>query len=143
MKKFGLSFGLPGIGFLMAAVVLFICHCHFLSVSVRTQGEVVEIKTIKADDGTSYLPVLRFHTQKDSIVVTHPSIALSPPYSQDQFKIGEKVDLLYNAHHPQNIYLTGFFENWGLIIIFTGAGILCSFIGIGAYRAARKETDKG
>jgi hypothetical protein len=133
MKEFGTAFGLVGLGFLIAATWFLVDRQQFIAGSQQATGQVTEIKLVKSDEGDSYIPVINYITLDGKTVSAHPNITLSPPYGEDQFSIGQKISIRYDPHDPAKILMPGFFENWGLILIFGSIGLVLFPLGCTAF----------
>ncbi len=123
MIKIGYITSLIGLGFLITSIYLLVDHRQFMANAREADGEVVRIDIIEDDEGNSYMPVIKFYADGKE-VVSRPNVSLSPPYNKSTFSIGQKIHLFYDARDPKKIFLTGFFENWGTMIIFGIVGII-------------------
>jgi hypothetical protein len=138
MKGFGLAFSGGGLLMVIPAVIIFVYHLQFMSVAKRTTGKVTSIKTIKDDEGDSYIPVITFIADTTTIT-TSPNNPLSPSYRKDDFSVGQIVEIFYDPNNKQNIFLTSFFANWGLTTTLGGSGFLFLLMGAGALYTAIKR----
>lgn len=131
MKQFGISFGLIGLGFLIAASWLFLDHQQFMSRSKEAVGEITEIKLVegKGDDGDYYVPVISYLTAEGKMVTAHLNTTQSPVVKKDHLHVGRKISIRYDPKNPQKIFLMGFFDNWGLIFILGGIGVILFISG--------------
>ena len=125
-----------GIGVLLlavAAVTAFFTF-RFVAGSERADGTVVDLRESydSEDDTTSYYPVVRFETADGSRRIRFESDVST---SGD---VGDTVEVLYDPDDPQDAKLGGFFNLWGLSLIFGALGAV--FTGIGGFIAYRTRT---
>jgi Protein of unknown function (DUF3592) len=121
-----------GIGLLLLAVaaVTTILTFRFVADSERADGTVVDLRESydPEDNTTSYYPVVRFETA-DGRQIRFESDAST---SDD---VGDTVEVLYDPDDPEDAKLAGFFNLWGLSLIFGALG--AAFTGVGGYLVHR------
>jgi hypothetical protein len=121
-----------GIGLLLlavAAVTAFFTF-RFVADSERADGTVVDlVESYDAENNrTSYYPVVHFETGEGRPVQFESDVTTSDD-------VGDTVEVLYDPDDPNDAKLAGFFNLWGLSLIFGALG--AAFTGIGGYLAHR------
>jgi hypothetical protein len=122
-----------GIGVLLlavAAVTAFLTF-RFVAGSDRADGTVVDLVESydSEDDTTSYYPVVRFETADGRAVRFESGVSTSDD-------VGDGVEVLYDPDDPDDAKLAGFFNLWGLSLIFGGLGAVFT-------RAASRAPEDG
>jgi Protein of unknown function (DUF3592) len=124
-----------GIGVLLlavAAVTAFLTF-RFLAGSERADGTVIDLRESydSQDDTTSYYPVVRFETAEGQPVRFESDVSTSDD-------VGDTVEVFYDPDDPNDAKLAGFFNLWGLSLIFGALGAV--FTGVGGYLVYRTRT---
>jgi len=131
-----LIFGFPalflvsGIGFVVEAVI-------FQSQAESARGEVIDVDaSYDSDGGVSYTPLIRYRRRDGRSYEAETHIS-SSGYD---YRIGERVDILYGSDHPGTVRIDSFFSLYGLGLIFAVIG----GIFIAVLRLVRKRMfDRG
>ena len=117
-------------GCLLGAAVLVAHTCWFLAGAVSTVGEVVEVREERGSEGD------RTHrtvfTYRDSTGLLHRSEAgwtRDPP----THRVGEALDVLYDAKSPDRVRIDGFVGLWLAPSILAAVGLVALLpMGLGA-----------
>ncbi len=108
-------FGLLGFIFLLAGVGLMVSSFIFKSNALEATATVVSIEKNYSDEGSAtYQPTFRFLDAEGSKHRAQTSMS-SSGYN---YKIGERVDILYDQRDPSNIRVDSWFSVWGFGAIF-------------------------
>jgi Protein of unknown function (DUF3592) len=113
----------------------FVIHTEiFLHESIATEGTITALmpKQDGSDASVTYAPMFTF-TAKDRQSYTVTSNASANP---PEFKVGEKIRVLYEPDRPDGARIDSFWQLWSLAMIFgivgtvtTGAGYLILRLG--------------
>jgi hypothetical protein len=117
------------VGFLVAALAIFLNTRHFIRTATQTTGTVVELRETKdrEDDRTSYAPVFRF---KDSAGTEH-TVSSSLSQYPAAFQVGEIVPVLYQGSAPGSARIDTYGQVWGLASLLAIFGAIQLPIGMG------------
>jgi hypothetical protein len=85
---------------------------HFTRVAQRTRGAVIEMREqTDYDSGRiSYAPTFRFQDASGTEHTIASSFFSSPP----EFRVGDRVGVLYRADSPQSARIDSYWQVWGL-----------------------------
>jgi len=122
MKKIPIIFVSVGVMLILLAAFVAIQQQQFLSVAIKTQGEVVALLPTRS--GT-YQPIVHFETVDRQRVEISSTSSSNPP----AYEVGEKVDVYYQSADPHKAEITGFFSLWGIAAILGGIGLTFTIIG--------------
>jgi hypothetical protein len=103
-----------GIGCL-ALIVALATSLHtwrFTRVAQRTSGTVIEMRenTDKDSGNVSYAPTFRFQDATGAEHTVASSLFSSPP----EFRVGDRVGVLYRADSPTSARIDSYWQVWGL-----------------------------
>jgi hypothetical protein len=85
----------------------------------RTEGTVVALEGQPDDDGVAYYPVVEYHVGGQRFRCKG-SFGFDPA----QFRVGERVGVLYRADQPGEACLDAFWQRWGGYTLFAVVGLL-------------------
>jgi hypothetical protein len=103
---------------------------------LRTEGRICEL--IRGADGEADVLVVDYQVGWRLFRSRH-KVVLSPgPY-----QVGEIVGVRFRADQPQDGVVDTFWENWSLVMVLGGFGLVFAAIGIGTlwYQGARARPD--
>jgi hypothetical protein len=94
----------------------------FIQKAESTRGEVISIRASRSDDGTSYTPTILYSRDDGQVFEAETHIS-SSGYN---YKVGERVKILYSNDTPDEVRINSFFSLYGpgLILSVVGAGFL-------------------
>lgn len=109
-----------GVGIVVIIIVLVWAgiNYQFVKQATSAQGEVV-----KLNSGGSH-PEIKFTTQ-DGKEIEYPQSGLIFGY-----KIGDKVEVLYDAQNPQRASINTFGAIWGFPVLVLTLGLIFVIVGI-------------
>jgi len=123
----GAIFTIVSFALLGGALYAYQSQKKFLSEAVASTGTVTALEYSRSrKGGGSYYPVVEFRTSEGTSY-TFRSESGSKPAAYD---VGEEVEVRYDPRNPFEAKLTGFWNLWGLAVLFAGLGSV--FAGIGA-----------
>lgn len=114
-----------GGAFGLAAVFTWLRTRRFVEESVKTYGEVVELRECHGD-GITYAPVVRFSGPDGRPVVFEESVSSNPP----AHRVGERVKILYRRADPTRARVASTVNLYLLTLIFGAVGALTFLIGV-------------
>lgn len=120
-------FTLIGIGMLVGAALIYRNTSSFLAGASKAEGTVVELVRSRSSNSITYQPVVQFAGQSGQTIEFVSSISSNPP----EYRIGQKIPVLYDPADPQDARITGFFSLWGGSAILGGMGGVFFLIGAG------------
>ena len=85
----------------------------------RTEGTVVALEGRPSEDGVAYYPVVEYHVGGQRFRC-EGSFGFSPA----QFRVGERVGVLYRADQPGEACLDAFWQRWGGSTLLAVVGLL-------------------
>ncbi|GHF58669.1 hypothetical protein GCM10010218_44980 [Streptomyces mashuensis] len=91
----------------------------------RTHGTVVSLDWRDGDQGPVAYAVVGFTSADGEKQTFQDSFGSNPP----AYKVGERVEVLYHADHPDDASISGFASLWVLPLIFGGAGLVVATVG--------------
>lgn len=132
-----------GVALLLGSVFLLVgvgCACSSISiVSVAKQTEGKVIRMAWTDDGPT-APVVEFFLDGQ-----RHEVKSSFGGSMPDFKIGDKVRVLYDPNDPKRCRINSFEELWLTSIIFGGIGLLTATISgtalVGKWKDRKRNVD--
>jgi hypothetical protein len=85
---------------------------HFTRVAQRTSGTVIEMRedTDKDSGSVSYAPTFRFQDATGAEHTVASSFFSAPP----EFRVGDRVGVLYRAGSPKAARIDSYWQVWGL-----------------------------
>ncbi|OAN17741.1 hypothetical protein A3K86_02135 [Photobacterium jeanii] len=107
---------------LLSALLIYISYLQFgevshrLDNSLKTNGTVIDYQINKSEDNEgrdNFAPIVTFTTQGGSEVQFVSSISSNPP----KYKIGQTLEVLYEAEYPDRAVINSFFEKWSSVVI--------------------------
>jgi len=127
---FGSVFFLVGLGISIGAFFSFSSTKAFIASADRAQGKVVSLErrvSTDSDGGqsTSYYPVVEYQLSTGKKIVFTSSSGSSPA----SFRVGEKVEVLYDPQDPNQAKINAFFSKWGATLILSFMGAIFSLVG--------------
>jgi hypothetical protein len=102
---------------------------NFLRTASRAEGIVirlVEKRGESADSGNTFSPVYIF---RDGGGYGHEILSSASSYPP-LYAVGEKIGVYYQARHPEEARIDGFFELWGTSTIAGGVGTVDLVVGM-------------
>ena len=99
----------------------------FLKKAKKAEGIVLELIASKdSENETLYAPVFEFKDQSGQSYVIRSST-----YTNDYvFKVGQKVEVLYDPSSPQKARINSFFNIWGFVVVLGGIGGVFFIVGV-------------
>src|SRR5262249_10648290 len=85
----------------------------------RTEGTGVALEGGSGEDGEAYSPVVEYHVGGQRFRC-QGSFGFSPA----QFRVGERVGVLYRADQPAEACIDGFLQRWGGSTLLAVVGLL-------------------
>jgi hypothetical protein len=97
---------------LLGAAATALYTWHFTRTAQQTPGTVIEMrKRIDRDSGSvTYAPTFRFNDAAGDEHTVASSFFSAPP----EFRVGERVRVLYRADSPQSARIDSYWQVWGL-----------------------------
>jgi hypothetical protein len=127
LKYAGPVFTALGILAITFAVYLGMERANFLETALKTDGKVIELIESRSDDSYVYYPRVEFSlTGTDRVISFRHESGSNPP----SYKVGEKVQVLYDPENPHDAIIDGGLMNWLATGLVAGFGILFTFAGI-------------
>ena len=85
---------------------------HFTLTAQRTKGSIIEMReqTDKDSDTIVYAPTFRFADASGSSHTVSSSFYSSPP----EFRVGDRVTVLYRSNAPEDARIDAYWQIWGL-----------------------------
>ena len=121
-----LSFTGSGIALIIAFCCL-IYNIYFFSNSQVTVGTVIKVvETTNDDGGTFYYPIYEYFDLQGKRYEGKPSAGVG-----DGFVEGEKVNIRYLSHSPDDSRIDTFMYNWLNSIFFAIVSVLLAALGVG------------
>jgi hypothetical protein len=90
----------------------------FIQKAESTHGEVIGIRANRSDDGTSYTPTIRYNRGDGQVFEAETHIS-SSGYN---YKVGERVEILYSNDAPDTVRINSFFSLYGPGVIVSAVG---------------------
>ena len=118
--------GIGGLALILTGV-LYARLKAFLAKARPAYGTVTAIRTMTDDDGDAiYAPVVEFQTENGG-----PAIYKSSLYSRPcKYKVGDKVDILYNPDKPADAQIKGRKMNFLPMLVLGGLGMIFTIVGV-------------
>jgi heme/copper-type cytochrome/quinol oxidase subunit 2 len=136
------AFSIVGLILLLVSLLLFVSTSQFVRKSAIATGTVVALEErTDSDDRTSYhpvyYPVVEFKIAENDTFRFESSFGSNPP----SYRIGEKVEVLYDPASPGNAKIKSFLSLWVGVVILGILGFIFFAIGFGMilYRRTRKN----
>jgi hypothetical protein len=122
---------------LACALVIFIRTELFLYRSASTEGTVIRLV---ADRGQTvdYAPVFAFTTQDGRAMTIQSTAYMSPP----EFRVGEKVPILYEKDRPERARIATHWQVHGSEDISALVGLFFAGIGFGSLIYQRRRNGR-
>jgi len=97
---------------LVVALVTSLYSWRFTRVAQRTSGTVIEMREHPDKDSgsISYAPTFRFQDGRGAEHTIASSFFSSPP----EFRVGDRIDVLYRADAPKLACIDSYWQVWGL-----------------------------
>lgn len=137
MKIFVLVFG--GIGAILLAIagVVYFREAGFLNSAEKATGTVTDYNLSSSDNGgTTYCPVIEFTTANGEPVKFYGNVCSSPA----SYKIGEKVDVLYDPQDITQVQMSSFWAQYTGVIVLSCIGLPFFLLGISGLFMGRKKS---
>ena len=134
----GLIFSLIGLVFLGVGGALTYSTYNFMDNALSTTGQVVNVSSDYSDGSTTYQPTFGY-VGYDGEKHQGTTFLSSSSYN---FRIGEKMEILYDTRDHSSVRLTGWFSTWGFGILFMGAGAIPLLIGLFIRKLSKPTTVK-
>lgn len=101
-----------GCAALVGALATSLHTWHFTRIAQRTSGTVIEMQeqTDKDSGSISYAPTFRFQDASGAEQTVASSFFSSPP----EFRVGDRVGVLYRADSPKSARIDSYWQVWGL-----------------------------
>ena len=96
------------------------------SAAIKAQGVVVRYATQTGQKGTTYRAVVQFTTQSGQVQQITDGVGASTP----RYQLGDRVDILYPARHPEQAQVNDFLSLWFLPFIGSAFGWLAVILGV-------------
>lgn len=131
MRWFSILFLTIGLGLLTGAGMLWRNHMNFAAHAQRADGTVTDLVFHSSSKGGgTYAPTVEFEASGRVIHIS--GSGTNPP----AFSRGEHVIVLYPPENPEAGRIDSFTENWLVILILGGIGLVFAAIGGGMIGAA-------
>ncbi len=144
MKIFNLIknlFFVLGVAMLIGTYFLFKSTNEFLAKAISTEGKVIELVRKKSGNSSnnsiSYHPLVSFVDQEGYNSEFLSSSGSNPP----AYKVGEKVEILYNPESPLDAKINSFSPLWGGVAITGFLGTTFTLLGGVILWANKKKRD--
>lgn len=117
-----------GCAALLGAVGTGVHTWHFTRTAHRTIGTVIEMQehTDKDSGSISYAPTFRFQDASGTVRTVTSRFFSSPP----EFRVGDRVVVLYRADSPQSARIASYWQLWGAPTLLGMIGGLELLIGL-------------
>jgi len=129
-------FLLLGAGLLAAAFFNYKSTAAMIARAERVSGEVVELELRGGGAGSrrsyAYYPKIKFTTPAGQQMVFSSSSGAKPP----AYKVGEKVEVYYNADDPGGAMVNSFMSLWMISVILAVFGLVIFAVGIKGVRGS-------
>ncbi|NEX23553.1 DUF3592 domain-containing protein [Thiorhodococcus mannitoliphagus] len=123
-------FGLIGIGLLVGAYVSFEHTRDFNARAMRAEGVVQELILSRSGSGTdrstTYRPRVKFTTADGQRIDFVGKVGSNPP----SYRPDERVTVLYLPDNPYRASISGFWQQWFLVVMLCGMGAIFTAVGI-------------
>jgi hypothetical protein len=107
----------------------------FIHSSIAVDGKIVDMRQMRGRRGAIFAPVFRFNLQDGQVYVVGSNTGTNPP----QFKIGDRVKVLYRPGHPEGARI----DSFGQLFLFPlAAGIVggsLTVLTVLIFRRAQKQ----
>lgn len=124
----GIIFTIVGFAILGGALYAYQNQKQFLSEAQSATGTVTALEYSRSrKGGGSYHPVVEFQTPDGQSYTFRSEVGSKPP----AYEVGEEVEIRYNPRNPSDAKLLGFWNLWGLTVLFAGLGSVFGGIGTG------------
>ncbi|MGH3116925.1 MAG: DUF3592 domain-containing protein [Gaiellales bacterium] len=122
-----------GVVFLVVAAVTLVLTLRFVAGAERATGTVIDLSRETDSEGeVVFYPVVSFTTAEGRTLEFRSSSGSSFPPQP-----GDRVEVLYDPDDPKDARLSGFFDLWGLPIVFGFIGAVASFVSVVFLRRTR------
>lgn len=94
-----------------------------LNTMISGTGTIVElIEVDRPGETPNYYPIIEFQTQTGEIIRFEGKTGVS----ENTYRVGQQVDILYDPQFPQDARIDSWFELWlpPLVVILLGSGAL-------------------
>ncbi len=143
-----ITFGTIAFGtlFLVIGLILAGVSVSFLTGADRARGTVVSLewrtdhstgtsRGSRTNNGPMAYPVVEFTPAHGMRRTFRDSTGSKPP----AYETGERVEVLYHAHSPEDARINGFASLWLMPLVFGGIGLVIAGIGTGVAWATRRR----
>lgn len=127
-----------GVICLTLSAVLYQHTRSFQKAALTATGEVTNMIRREQTRNHSYSPAIRFQTAQGEIV-EHVSPVM---IKSDKYKVGDKVEMLYDPANPKDAVINGFFAVWGLTMMFGYVGVAALLFGGAPMLWAKRKAKK-
>jgi hypothetical protein len=126
-----------GIGCLLLATVFGIRTAAFTHRAVATNGSIIRLIEApgESNETINYAPVFTFTASNGYNYTITSNTASNPP----EFKVGQAVQVLYEASNPANAKLASFWQLWFLPALLSSLGIVLAGAGYLLFRYQRRR----
>ncbi len=113
---------------LLAAIPAGLHAWHFSRTALHADGTVIELRERKdTESGSiSYSPTFQFQDASGGQHTVASRVYSSPP----EFRVGEKITVLYRGDAPDNAVIDSFWQLWGLPTMLAIGGFVLLSAGI-------------
>jgi hypothetical protein len=113
-------FRLMGLALLIGGGILTLVTYEFMDNALPATGSVVSVEVNYGDDSVTYKPTIRYvdHSGRKQRGETFLSS------SNYDFRVGSKVNILYDTRNPEKLRMDTWFATWGFGIVFMMASII-------------------
>lgn len=125
-----------GIGLSVVAIGLTIHTTLYLRTAQSASGTVIQLRTMTNDDGVFYAPVFSFVAPDGRTYTIASNTGSNPP----DFKIGERVNVLYEKSNPGNAKINSLGQLWLIEIVFGITGPVLALAGLVVLRIDRRRS---
>jgi hypothetical protein len=123
-----------GVGLSVVAIGLSIHTALYLRTAQSASGTVVQLRTMNNDDGVFYAPVFSFVAADGTAYTISSNTGSNPP----DFRIGERVNVLYEKSNPENAKINSVRQLWLIEIVFGIMGPVLALAGFVVLRIDRR-----
>ena len=117
---------LVGLPFLIIGGVEVVKTTRLMLTAEETEGIVVYMNTYSDSDGESYSPDVKFTTRYGETIRFTDDLSTYPA----DFKVGDKVTVIYDPLHPQDVRIKSFLRLWLFPTIFALVGAVPMGMGV-------------
>ena len=126
--------GFMALAFTLAGGGLTFYSYQFSENALAAEGIVLEVNANYSDGSTTYQPTIAYVDYKGDKYIGETFLS-SSGYN---FRLGSKVDILYDTRNPNNLRIDSWFAVWGFSLIFLVAGVVMALIAFIVGRVSKK-----